>query len=110
MTARFLAVYENPADPDKFDRHYRQVHVPLACRLPGLRRYTLSLHIAPLRGAPYFLVAELEWDTMPDLKVAFASPEGDATAADAARLQELADVRSMIFTVDDLDLPGESVR
>ena len=30
-----------------------------------------------------------------------ASPEGQATAADAARLQELAPVRRMIFTVDD---------
>jgi hypothetical protein len=29
------------------------------------------------------------------------SPEGRATAADAAHLQVLAPVRSMIFTVDD---------
>ena len=35
------------------------------------------------------------------LPPAFASPEGRATAEDAARLQELAPVRSMIFTVDD---------
>jgi hypothetical protein len=39
--------------------------------------------------------------TMHELRAAFASPEGRATAADAARLQELAPVRSMIFTVDD---------
>jgi hypothetical protein len=37
---------------------------------------------------------------MDDLRAAFASPEGRATAADAARLQDLAPVRSMIF-VDD---------
>jgi hypothetical protein len=46
-------------------------------------------------------VAEAEWDTMDELRAAFASPEGRATAADAARLQELAPVRSMIFAADD---------
>lgn len=97
MTARFLAMYEMPADPETFDRHYREVHIPLGRRLPGLRRYTVGRDITAVRGAPYHLIAELEWDTIDDLRAAFASPEGRATAADAARLQELADVRSMIF-------------
>jgi uncharacterized protein (TIGR02118 family) len=101
MTARFLAAYETPADPEAFDRHYREVHVPLCRRLPGLRRYTVSRDVAAVRGAPYYLVAELDWDTMEDLRTAFASAEGRATAEDAARLQELAPVRSMTFTVDD---------
>lgn len=103
MTVRFLALYEAPADPESFDRHYREVHIPLGRRLPGLRRYTVGSDLAAVRGgAPYYLVAELEWDTMEELRAAFASPEGRATAADAARLQELAPVHSMIFTVDDV--------
>jgi len=101
MTARFLALYETPADPEAFDRHYRQVHIPLLRRLPGLRRYSIGRDLTALHGAPYYLVTELEWDTMDELRAAFASPEGQATAADAARLQELASVRRMIFTVDD---------
>ena len=101
MTARFLALYETPADPEAFDRHYREVHIPLGHRLPGLRRYAVGRDVAAVRGAPYYLVAELEWDTMEELRAAFASPEGRATAADAARLQEFAAVRSMILTVDD---------
>jgi uncharacterized protein (TIGR02118 family) len=101
MTARFLALYETPADPEAFDRHYREVHIPLGRRLPGLRRYVIGRDAAAVRGAPYYLVAELEWETMDELRGAFASPEGRATAADAARLQELAPVRSMIFTVEE---------
>ena len=101
MTARFLALYETPADPGAFDRHYREIHIPLGRRLPGLRRYTVSRDVAAVRGAPYYLVAELDWDTVDELHDAFASPEGRATAADAARLAELAPVRSMIFTMDD---------
>ena len=38
MTVRFLALYETPAGPEAFDRHYREVHIPLGRRLPGLRR------------------------------------------------------------------------
>jgi uncharacterized protein (TIGR02118 family) len=101
MTARFLALYETPADPETFDRHYRQIHIPLLRHLPGLRRYTVSRDVAALRGEPYYLIAELEWDTMDELRAAFASSEGRATAADAARLQELAPVRRMIFTVEE---------
>ena len=101
MTARFLALYETPADPKAFDRHYREVHIPLLRQLRGLRRYSVSRDLTALHGAPYYLVIELEWDTMDELRAAFASPEGQATAADAARLQELAPVRRMIFTVDD---------
>ncbi|MEV6053159.1 EthD family reductase [Streptomyces sp. NPDC052107] len=102
MTARFLALYETPADPGAFDRHYREVHIPLGRRLPGLRRYTVGRETAPVRGgAPYYLVATLEWDSVEELRAAFASAEGRATAADAARLAELAPVRSMIVTLEE---------
>ena len=76
MTAHFLAVYETPADPDAFARHYRDVHIPLVQRLPGLRRYVVSRDIASVRGDPYYLVAELEWDTMDDLRAAFGVGSG----------------------------------
>ena len=101
MTAHFLALYETPADPEAFDRHYREVHIPLGRRLPGLRRYAIGRGAAAVRGAPYYLVADLEWQTMDELRAAFASPGGQAAADDAARLQELAVVRSMIFSVEE---------
>ena len=101
MTARFLALYETPADQETFDQHYRQIHIPLLRRLPGLRRYTVSRDVTVLHGAPCYLITELEWDTMDKLRAAFASAEGRATAADAARLQELAPVSRMIFTVEE---------
>ena len=101
MTARFLAVYETPADPAAFGRHYREVHIPLLRQLPGLRRFTVSQEVTALHGTPCYLIAELDWDTMDDLRAAFASAEGRATAADAAHLQELAPVRRMIFVVGE---------
>jgi uncharacterized protein (TIGR02118 family) len=100
MTAQFLAAYETPADPAAFDRHYHEIHIPLLRRLPGLRRFTVSRDVTALHGEPYYLIAELDWDTMAELRAAFATAEGQATAADAARLQELAPVRRMIFIAD----------
>jgi uncharacterized protein (TIGR02118 family) len=100
VTARFLALYETPANPAGFDRHYREVHIPLLRQLPGLRRFTVSRDVTALHGAPCYLIAQLDWDTMEDLRAAFATPEGRATATDAARLQQLAPVRRMIFTAE----------
>jgi uncharacterized protein (TIGR02118 family) len=101
MTARFLAVYQTPAGPETFDRHYREVHIPLIRHLPGLRRYTAGRDVAALRGAPCYLITELEWDTTDELRAAFASPEGRATAAGAARLQQIAPAPRMTFTADE---------
>jgi uncharacterized protein (TIGR02118 family) len=58
MTARFLAVYGTPADPAAFDRHYREVHIPLLRQLPGLRRFTVSRDVTALHGEPFYLIAD----------------------------------------------------
>lgn len=100
---RFLVVYETPADPEAFDRHYREVHVPLARTLPGLRRYSVSRNAVAVRGGdPFYLVAELDWDDLDALRESFDSEAGRATAADVAVLAPQGGVRSMIFEVDDL--------
>jgi len=99
---RFLAAYETPSDPAAFDRHYREVHVPLAKQLPGLRRYTISRGATAVRGGePFYLIAELDWDDIGALRAAFASPVGQATARDAAELATNG-ARSMIFEVEEV--------
>ena len=100
---RFLVLYEEPEDRDAFERHYRDVHIPLAHRLPGLLRYTVSRDVRPVRGGDaLYLVGELDWEDADALAAAFASPEGRATAADMATLGRYCSrVRSMTFEVAD---------
>ena|SRR5713226_9701799 len=99
---RFLVLYDKPHDPEAFDRHYRDIHIPLAKKLPGLRRYTISRNAAPVRGdGPYYLVAELDWDDMTALQQAFQSPEGRATAADVPKFAGDG-VHSMSFELEDV--------
>ncbi len=35
QTARFVVMYDTPSDVDAFERHYNDVHIPLAKQYPG---------------------------------------------------------------------------
>jgi uncharacterized protein (TIGR02118 family) len=99
---RFLVLYSQPKDAEAFDRHYRDVHIPLAKKLPGLRRYTISRDQAPVRGGePYYLVAELDWDDMAALQRALQSPEGQAAARDVPTFAS-GGVRSMAYELEEV--------
>lgn len=82
--ATLLVLYDTPADAAAFDAYYFGTHVPLAKTVPGLRRYEVNKGpvATPQGPAPYHLVAELTFDSMADIAAAFASKEGQATAAD----------------------------
>lgn len=84
MTATLYACYRQPADPEAFDQHYRDVHAALGRALPGLRSFT-GTHPSPGPGgaAPaYYFVAALGFDDEAALRAALGSPAGAATAAD----------------------------
>ena len=60
--ARFVVMYDTPSDVDAFERHYKDVHIPLAKQYPGLRRYTRSHEPAVVIGEPCYMVVMLDWD------------------------------------------------
>jgi uncharacterized protein (TIGR02118 family) len=102
--ARFLVLWGTPEAPDFFEHHYREVHVPLVKKLPGVRRYTFSRDTRPVRGDLYYRIAEVDFDDLTALHQAFASPEGRAAASDVKTLSSTAgaQVRSMIYELEDL--------
>jgi uncharacterized protein (TIGR02118 family) len=80
---QILVLYNSPADPAAFDRYYRETHIPIAKKIPGLRSYTISNGtVHALAGTAPHLVAILGFDSMPDVTAALASAEGQATATD----------------------------
>lgn len=103
-TARMLVLWGTPEDPDFFEHHYREVHVPLVKKLPGVRRYTFSRNARPVRGDLYYRIAEVHFDDISALQRALASPEGRAAASDVDTLSSTAgvQVRSMIYELEDL--------
>lgn len=102
---KFLVLWNTPQDPEAFERHYRDVQIPLIKQLPGLRRYTIGHHATAVRGEePYYWIAELEWDSMEALQQAFQSPQGQATAQDATNLSRASSTRfrGMVYEVEEV--------
>ncbi|MEX6505383.1 EthD family reductase [Jiella sp. M17.18] len=86
--ARMIVVYKEPQDVEAFNRHYFETHVPLAKRLPGLRRYEVSRGpiMSPFGPSNAFMIATLHFDDMAAIKEAFASDVGKACSADRQTL------------------------
>ena len=82
--AKLIVLYKRPKDPKAFDAYYFSTHVPIAKKIPGLRRYDVSRGsiATPTGPSDLHLVATLHFDNMAAIQAAFASPEGKATAAD----------------------------
>lgn len=82
--AMMVIVYPTPVDVEAFDRHYFEIHVPLAKKLPGLRKYEVSDGpiSTPVRASRIHRIGVLHFDDLAALESAFASPEGKAAGAD----------------------------
>ncbi|WP_421578887.1 EthD family reductase [Shinella sp. M31] len=82
--AQMVVIYRTPQDIAAFDRHYFDIHVPLAKTLPGLRKYEISDGpiAVPTGCGEVYRIGTLSFDDLATLKAAFASPEGRAAAAD----------------------------
>ena len=98
--ARMIVIYKTPRDPAAFDRHYREVHVPLAKQLPGLQKYEISK--APIvtmaSASDTYFVATLHFESLAAIKAAFASECGQACAADRRQLApDDKDVQMFLF-------------
>ena len=82
--ARMVVIYKTPKDAAAFDKHYVEVHVPLAKKLAGLRKYEMSRGpiVTPTGGPPFHMIATLHFDSLAAMQAAFSTPEGRACAAD----------------------------
>ena len=80
---RLVALYKTPEDTDAFDAHYRDVHTPIVSRYPKLRDIRLSkLSGVGGRPSPYYLMAEMVFDSFGDLDEALGSEPGAESARD----------------------------
>jgi len=52
VTAKLTVVYANPTDPEAFETHYRDVHLPMAGRVPGVQRAEFAKVFPKEDGTP----------------------------------------------------------
>ena len=103
--ARMVVIYKQPADVKAFEKHYFETHIPLAKKIPGLRKYEISRGpITAVAGPPdVYLIGTLYFDDLDAIKTAFASPEGQAAAADR-RLYAPDDSGVQMFVFDNREV------
>jgi uncharacterized protein (TIGR02118 family) len=96
MAATLLALYNEPADSEKFDAYDFSTHAPLARKIPGLVSFTTSRNAVTVAGTGYYMIAILKFASVADIRKGLASREGEATAADLANFAQ-AGVTLMTF-------------
>lgn len=82
--ARLVVMYKTPKDAGAFDKYYRETHIPIAKKIPGLRKYEVSRGpvVTPAGISGFHLIATLHFDDLGAIQAAFASAEGQAAGAD----------------------------
>lgn len=93
---KLIALYKKPQDVEAFEKHFREIHAPLARAMPGLKRLEVARAYASPGGEPrYYMIAEMYFESREALKAALASPEGKAAGKDV--MSFAGDLIHMIF-------------
>ena len=81
---QLTVMYGHPQDPAAFDRHYQGTHAALAQKLPGLKGFTITRpsSLNPQEPSPYYVIANLYFESMAAFQAGLQSPEGQAAAND----------------------------
>ncbi len=89
---KIVALWGAPKDSDieDFEKHYAQVHCPLARKVPGLKKLVLTRTDAGLEGAKpaFYRVAELYFASKHALEESEKSPQWTAMRQDAGKMVE----------------------
>ena len=90
---------------EEFERYWREWHLPLVAKLPGLRRLVANhVLLDPNDTAPaYDGVAEDWFDDLQAHDAALASPQGQAVLADAPNFLDMA--RFQLLVVEEQEVP-----
>ena len=81
--AKLIVMYPKPKDPAHFDRHFRDVHMPLVKKMPGLRSSSFGPATGPDgQDGAFFWVFIGTFDSKDAIGAALSSPEGQAAVAD----------------------------
>ena len=85
--AHVVVMYKTPKDAAAFDKYYVETHIPLAKKIPGLRKYEISQGPVATPAGPsgFHLIATLYFDNMAAVQAGFGSAEGKAAAADVQK-------------------------
>lgn len=84
---RLTVLYGHPDDPAEFDRYYREIHIPLAKKMKGLKGWTIGKCQSPdPQASPaYYLIVGLYADDREQMESILQSDAGQQTIADVEK-------------------------
>ena len=82
---KLLVAYTRPRDLEAFEQHFREVHAPLVCKVPGLKKLVINRITGnALGGEPsLYLLVGLQFGPKEDFDLAMSSQENAAAGRDA---------------------------
>ena len=83
---KITVLYGHPKNLAAFERYYGEVHMPLAAKIPGVRRIELSKVTGTLDGTPpaYYRMGGLYFDNGAHIQEVMKTPEAQTALADLA--------------------------
>lgn len=80
---KLVALFKKPPDIDSFEEHYKNIHIPLIMKLPGMKKLeTVKVTGAPVTTPQYYRMAEMSFENQENLNASMMSLDGIAAAKD----------------------------
>lgn len=107
--ATFISLYPTPDDVQGWEAHFRDTHMPIVQRWPGIQAVRVVRFSATPRGtAPAFhLMAQIDFASDEEMAAALRSEAGAESARDAmAMAQKFGSTPTMLLGADFSEEPG----
>lgn len=101
---KLIAIYKIPNEKDAFEKHYNEVHAPLAAKVPFLKELRMNKVFGTPRGASdIHLIAEMLFQNKEDFQKAMGSSENMACGKDVMSFAK--DIVSIHFAEEIIQKP-----
>ena len=92
-------------NPEDFEKHYFEVHVPLVRRLPGLKKYRVSkVRQSKTRKATFYRMAEVYWEDVEAIRRMANSPEIAKVTHDEGFYSKVTDLVEFVCEEQEIEL------
>ena len=109
MLKFMVVLHKKPEmNQEQFHRFLREVHGPLALKIPGLRRYVQNhvMEDANRKHPGWSAIVELYFDDWSAMEAAWATAEGKTATADVAEFADLSLSRWSVVEEEQYTVPS----
>jgi uncharacterized protein (TIGR02118 family) len=87
-SVKIVVIYPRPADPNAFEKDYRDVHMPMVeQKLKGMTRFVATKVVhSPQGNVAAYRLAEVHFSSMDDLNKSLESEEGKQVLEHAKKI------------------------